>query len=1030
MNSERWNRVQALFEQALELDSYERGAFLKHACGEDLELYQEVLSLLEADIKPHSLLDGLAIEAIDLPKELAIEGKRVGPYRIVHQIGSGGMGAVFLAERVEGEFEQRVAIKLIKRGMGFEDILKRFRSERQILAGLQHPNIARLLDGGLTEDGLPYFTMEYVEGEPITEYCDKHKLTVELRLKLFQTVCSAVQYAHRNLVVHRDLKPSNILVAEDGTVKLLDFGIAKMLAPESGEGHPQFPTLTRTGARVLTPEYASPEQLRGDSVTTAADIYSLGVVLYELLTGQRPYQLTTRSPADVERAVLTTEPKKPSTVVTQKRVSTETTDHVPTSEEICAARSTLPERLRKRLRGDLDNICLMALRKEPERRYSSVEQFLEDIKHHLQGLPVKARSATLAYRAQKFVKRHRTGVLMAAAVFLLTSGLVGFYTVQLKQERDRARLEAEKAEQVSEFLTSLFEVSDPGQSKGEIITARELLKEGAARVEKELAQQPEIQATMLQVMGNVYMSLGLYDSAASLLNKSLNVRKQLFGPEHLEVAKSLNSLGEFMRATGNYAASDSLLRRALHIQRKFLDKSHPDVAATLNNLAWLLNDVGDYTAAEEMYRQAIDIWHEHFGDDHVPAAIAMNNLALLYHEKGEYEKAERLFRKALTTQRRLLGDVHPEVATTTYNLAQLLRDRGNHRQAEAMYREVLALDRKLFGDEHPTVAYSLTSLGQVQQSQGDYNEAEALLREALAIREKTLGHENLQVLYSLNNLGTVLYDKGDFEAAAKLHREALQIGERLFGGEHPEVVRSQYHLARVLHARGDHDRAEVLYRQALAMREKLLGEDHPYVAHCLGALGRLLRDRKQYGTADSLFRKALTIYRKKYDRDHRSVAACLRDLASVLQAKGNFDEAGPLYHEALKIVRNKFPADHPEVATALIGLGHLFVDKGETKRAEALLQQGWEIRQKSLPKDHWTTAEAEGLLGACLTTQGRFQEAESHLTASYAALKSKRGESAPPTLESLARLIALYEAWGNPEKAADYRNLLINISGW
>ncbi|HMB90944.1 MAG TPA: serine/threonine-protein kinase, partial [Rhodothermales bacterium] len=420
MDAHRWSRVNELFDAAYEVVPEERKAYLEKAVAGDEALFREVWSLLHEDQHTHSLLDGVALDAITVLDDTSHEGRRIGPYQIEREIGHGGMGRVFLAHRADGEFEQQVALKLIKRGMDSEAVLHRFRSERQILARLQHPHIARLLDGGLTDEGQPYFAMEYVEGQPIDVFCDAHHLTIDERLALFQDVCRAVLYAHAQLVVHRDLKPSNILVMEDASgrpqVKLLDFGIAKMLA-EDEEG------LTQTGVAVMTPEYASPEQVRGEAVSTATDIYSLGVVLYELLAGHRPYDIASRNSVEMAQVVLSTEPERPSTAV--KRPTGDTT-----AEAISRARGTVVERLRRRLAGDLDVICLKALRKEVERRYQSVEALAEDLRRHLSGLPVEARADTATYRVRKFVERHRAGVFTTAGMLLLVSALVGFYTVQ------------------------------------------------------------------------------------------------------------------------------------------------------------------------------------------------------------------------------------------------------------------------------------------------------------------------------------------------------------------------------------------------------------------------------------------------------------------------------------------------------------------------------------------------------------------------------------------------------------------------
>ena len=463
MDPHRWSRLKELFDEACALPADERPAFLEGACGGDAAMQEEILSLFEEEDRVHSLLDGVAVEAAGLLDELTKAGRQVGPYRLVRRLGVGGMGEVYLAERADGQFDQQVALKLVRSGLTSEQILARFRSERQILARLQHPNIARLLDGGLTPEGQPYFVIEYVEGEPIDTYADARALSVDERLELFAQVCRAVTYAHANLVIHRDLKPSNILVTDDGQVKLLDFGIAKVL---SEDGDAQEP-LTRTGAAVMTPAYASPEQARGEPVNTSTDIYSLGVVLYELLTGLRPYEVDGRNPAEAVRVICEVEPERPSTAITEARSRDETT-----GETIGQARGTDVDRLRRRLAGDLDVICLKALRKHAERRYVTADEMGEDIRRHLKAIPIQARAESLSYRAGKYVRRHRLGVLATAAVVLMLAGLVGFYTARLADERDRARLEAEKAEQVAAFLQGLFQVSDPSESRGETVTAR------------------------------------------------------------------------------------------------------------------------------------------------------------------------------------------------------------------------------------------------------------------------------------------------------------------------------------------------------------------------------------------------------------------------------------------------------------------------------------------------------------------------------------------------------------------------------
>ncbi|MDX1420057.1 MAG: serine/threonine-protein kinase, partial [Rubricoccaceae bacterium] len=642
----QWERVQTLFEQALEHDPDVRTAFLRRACGDDPALYEEVAALLAADEDTHPLLDGLALDALDVSEsELLGSAHRtddtIGPWRLGERIGRGGMGEVYLAERVEGGFAQTAALKLIKRGMDSEAVVRRFEAERQILARLEHPGIARLVGGGMADDGRPFFAMEYVEGEPITAYCDAHRLSVDARLRLFATVCEAVRYAHRNLVVHRDLKPSNILVSEDAEgrpqVKLLDFGIARLLATDDDA------LLTQTGHRVLTPAYAAPEQVTGGAVTTATDVYALGGLLYRLLCGQPPIETEGRTAQEVEADVLGAPPPPPSARATP---------------EAAERRGTTPDRLARRLRGDLDTMALVALHKEPERRYGSAAELLDDVTRHLGGLPIEARRDSRGYRLTKFVGRHRAAVLATGGVVALVAVLVGFYTARLAAERDRAQGEADKAAEVSAFLASLFEGADPAQSRGADVTARELLAAGAQRVETELAGQPEVQAEMFGTIGRVYASLGLLDEASAALEKSL-ARLDAAGADPLDRARAQTALGDLRVSQGNYAAADSLLRRALAVQRAGHDGPHEETAATLGALGDLLQERGDYPASEAPLLDALAMQQALHDGDHPTAAALLNSLGQTYYDLGRYDEAEAHYAEALAMRRRLHGDLHP-----------------------------------------------------------------------------------------------------------------------------------------------------------------------------------------------------------------------------------------------------------------------------------------------------------------------------------------------------------------------------------
>lgn len=779
----------------------------------------------------------------ELPLEKSLPpDRRIGPYRLIRELGRGGMGAVYLAARADDQYEKHVAIKLVRGGPDSAEIVARFRRERQILASLDHPNIARMLDGGTTEDGFPYFVMEYIQGQPLDEYCDSRTLPVAERLRLFVSVCAAVQYAHRNLVVHRDLKPRNILVTSEGALKLLDFGIAKLLnAESSGEGQ------TVTGFVALTPEYASPEQVRGESITTATDVYSLGVILYRLLTDRLPYRLRSRQLLEVVRAVCDEEPERPSVAVAR-------TELVSSGEPSTSSRAQerTPEKLRKRLQGDLDTIVMTALRKDPLLRYASVEALGEDIRRHLEGLPVTAHKATFAYRAQKFLKRHWLGVAATAAVFavLVSAGIaLAIQSVRVARERD-------KAEKVSLFLVNLFRVSDPGEARGNTITAREILDKGSERIRDELGEQPEVRAALMSTMGGVYSKLGLYDKALPLLQEALKIRRQVLGGEHLDVAKSLNDVAFVLDQKGAYQTAEALDREALAIERRLLGSEHEVVADSLSALAGVLYDKGDYQAAEALWSEALPMQRKLLGNEHPAVAGTLNNLAGMAFDRGDYGGAAALWRETLAMNRSLQGEEHPVVASGLSNLAGALYEMGDAGGAESFLRQALALRRKIFEADNPDVAASLSNLALVRRAEGDATEAESLQREALAIRVKVLGSEHRDVAESLSGLADALSDEHRIDEARARYQDALKIRGKVLPPNHPDLAETLLGLGVLLTNEGDAKGAEPLLREALEIREKAYLPGNWHTAEAQSALGACLTGLKRYEVAEPLLLQA------------------------------------------------------------------------------------------------------------------------------------------------------------------------------
>src|SRR5215468_406505 len=869
MSPERWRRIEELFRTVVDRPAVERDIYLTRVCNGDEELRCEVLSLLARDTSEDFIRDPIASAALSFTAKAKddLTGERIGPYRVKRLIGRGGMGAVYEAERDDEQFQRQVALKIIKREVDTDFVRDRFLRERQILASLDHPHVARLFDGGATPDGLPYFVMELVAGDPITAYCRRHRLSINEKLKLFRKVCSAVQHAHQKLVVHRDLKPSNILITEEGAPKLLDFGIAKLLSPDGSQTH----TRTETALRMMTPEYASPEQARGQAVATTTDVYSLGVVLYELLTERRPHEFRTYSSIEIEHAFCDTEIEEPSKVV--------------------GRRTDAPTRLARQLAGDLDNIVLMAMRKEPERRYQSVEQFSEDLRRYLAGLPVVARKDTLGYRAGKFIRRHKAGVVVLALLMILAVAMT-VQAARIARERDRANQEAATAEAVTQSLVAMFEVADSGKARGNVITARELLDQGAEKVIRELKHQPAVQAKLLDTIGQLYQGIGLYDRAQPVLEEALKLRRQTLGKESLDVAASLNHLGEVARLKGDYVGSEPLFREALIMRRKLLGAESREVAESLNDLGDLL-----------VYR-------------------------------GNFGEAENLLREALALRRKLLGAESAEVADSLHSLGQLMWKTGKLHEGELLYQQALNLRRKMYGAEHPLVATSLNNLAIILQEQSDLKGAETLFREALVMRRKLLGEDHPEVVVSLASLAAVLKDLNEYDEAERLYRQALTLNRKVFGEEHPLLATTMHNFAMLLRDKGDYEEAEALYQQSQAMRRKLLGDGHPDVGVSLYSLAVLLYLKGEYAEAEKMERQAIDTYLKSLQPDHLRIFRSRSHLGACLVKLRRYREAEEHLLAGYSGLKASLGDQHVETQKAVGRLIELYESWGKPEKAD------------------------------------------------------------------------------------------------
>ncbi len=796
-DQERWRKIERLFHQAVERDASEWPEFLAAACGEDVTLRSDVEALLRHHTRTGDLFDAPRVLAEDLAREAPPErvaGRTVGPYRLEREIGRGGMGRVFLARRED--LPKRVALKLIREPLASPDRVGRFGVEQRVLAGLEHPNIAQLLDAGVTDDGSPWLAMEYVDGETISAFCDRRGHSVDQRLALFLGVCAAVRFAHSNLVVHRDIKPSNIMVTSDGRPKLLDFGVAKLLDPAADAD------LTRTGARVLTPSYAAPEQITGGRVSTATDVYQLGGLLYELLTGRPPLDVGDRTAGEVERIVCEQEPAPPSSVA--------------------------PERFRRRLAGDLDNVILKALEKEPGRRYPSVEALANDVERFLEGRPVMARPSTPAYRARKFLLRHK----VAAGVALLVLGYAVTVTASatsIARERARAEREAATATRVSDFLLEVFTGADPTDTVPGEATALELVNRGAAQVNEELAGEPEIQAAMQEVLGRVYHAFGRYGEAERLLGAALETRLDIFGKGSLEVASAQHYLAQVLWSEGDLEGADSLNQQALATRRRLLDERDERLWETLGNLGTVRQSQGRLEEAERMVAEVVEMVGRAFPDGHAALGASLNNLANINFALGEYAAAQALMQQAIDSDRRYLPEDHPDIALRLDNLAYMAFRAEAFEDALAKAEEALSMYWRVYGDPHPDMPYAMATIADASLALGDTARADSVHLASLDMRRSLVGPDHQDLYRSYRDVGRHLLVTGRPHEALPYLEEALRIARRTRGEEHEWTASALWHLGRVREALGDRERAEALLREAYGLHVNVLGEDHPVV---------------------------------------------------------------------------------------------------------------------------------------------------------------------------------------------------------
>jgi len=848
----RWERLQELFAQAVDLPENERTQLILRETAGDPGLREELFDLLACDTGkstgPLTNALGAALDATTRDRRRALLGKVVGNYKLVSVLGHGGTGTVYLGERSDRQYSAQVAVKIVDSATVQGDLGMRFRAERQILASLNHPNIARLLDAGETPDGQPYLVMEYVHGEPVDRYCDRMQLDIRARLELFLQICAAVQYAHQNLIVHRDLKPANILVTGDGAPKLLDFGIAKLL--DVGESASLL-ALTRMNDRLLTPEYASPEQILGRAVTTASDVYALGVVLYELLTGLRPYVVpASASQLELERSICVADPCRPSASIS-RAIDKGPAEGESNVNAVALARGLSPERLQRRLSGDIDAIVMRSMRKEPEHRYPSIEQLTADVRRYLNQEAVLARQGNWLYYSQRFMRRHAFGVAASATFVTVIIAFAIAMTIQtqrIARERDRATQESERAEKVSNFMLNVFAASDPFENLGQQKTATDLLDQAARSIQGDLNEQPEVRARLLEAIGRAYRRQGKPGRAVAYLEDSLNIREKLPTDNVAQTGSVLTELAIAFHLDGKFEESDRAFRRAMEISEKSANSKSVTYARLLVDLGRLEFTRGNIDKGEAYLTRGLKLTRELEGSRHPEVASILNDLSNARAWHDDLAGAEKAAQEAVSIYRESVHERHPDRVMADFQYGQVLYLEGRMNDAGPLFEQTLTNQRLLFGTNSRQVANTLDALAHVRLAQDRIEDARKLAEEAVDV-SKALGANNFMTGYLQTSLAQVLTREQKYDVAEQQLREALDVYARSLPPDHQYIAASEYVLGEVLLATKRLPDAEAMLVASMN-RWKRTDSSTWRAARSASALGEVLYREKRYDEAE------------------------------------------------------------------------------------------------------------------------------------------------------------------------------------